>query len=209
MADEAHPHIWEYDSTELASILADPRQRLGLAILLDGSHPMTKRDLAVALAAEEEDSTPADASKAAVRRSLIHVNHLIVPKLTATGWVELHPEGIVPTDRLSTTERGRWSALLRSYDLEWEVLSTVLERPRYRRIVSILEERSRPIAIDALARELLTEDRNVQTADERTLAVTLHHADLPRLDALGVLEYDRDEQTVTPLDRRIFERILQ
>lgn len=67
------------------SILADPRQRRILSILLKKSHPMTERDLSVQLMAEEMGTVPSDVTEDDHRPVQVDLYHRCLPKLEAGG----------------------------------------------------------------------------------------------------------------------------
>ncbi|APX95224.1 DUF7344 domain-containing protein [Natronorubrum daqingense] len=72
-------------------------------------------------------------------------------------------------------------------------LLTVLANHRCRRILWYFRESSTTVAsVDDLVRAL----SDYTSEDESQLVVQLHHSALPRLDELGVLEYDSRSRTV-------------
>lgn len=186
---------------ECSAILADRRQRALLARLLDSGGPLTERDLAVELAARELGRAPPDVTEADLRQFRANLHHRYLPKLEAIGWIERTTGGVVATERLSF-ERTRLS--LPAVDADdgppWDALATLLGRPWRRDVVAIVADRDRPISLDRLADELAALERPARVPDgaERrsTLVVTLHHVDLPKLSAVGFVEYDADAKLV-------------
>lgn len=182
-------------------ILADRRQRALLARLLEAGGPLTERDLAVGIATRELGRSPSDMTEADLRQFRANLHHRYLPKLEEIGWIERTPEGVVATERLSF-ERTRLS--LPAVDADdgstWDALATLLGRPQRRDVVALVADRDRPISLDRLADELAAPERRARVPDgaERrsTLAVTLHHVDLPKLSAVGFVDYDADAKLV-------------
>lgn len=199
------------DAKLISSILSDVRQRRVLSLLADESSPLTERDLAVRLAALEEQHPPSLVSAPESRARLIVLHHQKLPKLEAAGLVKRTPAGIslVP-----------WFPLdLESYgivvppaddpdDPAWDLVAAVVERPYRRHVLSLVEAATEPISLETLANALLEREDDVDGLDADQLETRLHHIDLPKLTALDVLEYDHGERTVrasqslTPLQKR-------
>lgn len=201
MGSEIQPLPGDDDYLMRSTILADPRQRRVLSILLDQSHPMTDRDLAVQLAAREA-GTPSDVTEKDHQPIRVDLHHRCLPKLEAVGWIERHPEGVVAAEQLSFGDTDLSVADLRDPDHpSWEAVAALLARPRRQDLVSIIAGQRRPFALEELATELASRGYPSWTTDEgrdeSTLRSMLHHVDLPRLAAVGLIEYDRDEKTIT------------
>lgn len=186
---------------EQSSILDDSRQRCILSILLEHSHPMTDRDLAVQIAAREAGTTPSDLTEEDYGAIQADLHHRCLPKLEAVGWIERRPEGIVASESLSS---GKADPSLLSLedadaDVRWEQLAAVLARPHRKYLLSILVRKDRPLSLEELAGEVAAYEHPRWTidGDEETLSVALHHVDLPALEAVGLLRYDPDEKTIT------------
>lgn len=87
-------------------------------------------------------------------------------------------------------------------DPVWDAVSAVLTRPYRQELVAIVADRDSRIAVEELITELLDRSpRAPAPGDERALASTLHHADLPKLAEVGLIEYDAGERTVAPTPR--------
>lgn len=86
-----------------------------------------------------------------------------------------------------------------SADITEADLHQVLSVTRRRLAIDILANRSEPISLEALARAVARQEEEVdatsQEAIERTM-ITLHHRHLPKMDDIGVIEYDPDERRV-------------
>lgn len=189
-----------------ASILGDRRQRRLLDILRDRSLPLTERGLAVELAAREEDKPPADVTTEERRQRQLRLHHQDLPEFEAAGLIERRPDGVVSTEQFPLPEPNPPLPHIPGLDdPSGEELATLLSRPRRQDVVSLVVERDRPLALDEIAAELATSERRTASADdpvdESSLRITLHHVDLPKLDDIGLIEYDSDEKTVSPTPR--------
>lgn len=184
---------------EQSSILDDSRQRCILSILLEHSHPMTGRDLAVQIAAREAGTTPSDVTEEDPDGIQTDLHHRCLPKLEAVGWIERRPEGIVASESLSSGKADLSLLSLDDADVRWEQLAAVLARPHRKHLLSILVRKDPPLSLEELAVELAAYEHPRWTidGDEETLSVALHHVDLPTLEAVGLLRYDPDERTIT------------
>lgn len=94
-------------------------------------------------------------------------------------------------------------------DPDEERVLQLLTDERNRRILSVIEAADGPMALTALAEELLQDELTVTDADayERAvdrLCASLHHHRLPALDEAGILEYDHRDCVVAkrPHDRQ-------
>lgn len=183
----------------LSSILADPCQRHILALLLEQPQPLTDRDLAVQLAARESEKQSSEVAEEDVQQLLVDLYHQYLPELQTIGWIDRRPEGIVLTDQFPSEEIESSLPPLQDADRQWEILTTLLARPRRQHIVSILAGQEHPLTLEKLAVRLTAYEQITGTTDgdDPTLSVTLHHVDLPRLDEAGLIEYDPEEKTIT------------
>lgn len=202
MPSRGSPSSGDADDHVASSTLVDPCQQRILSILLEHSRAMTDRDIALQLAARETDTPPSDVAETDLQRRLVDLHHRYVPKLEALGLIERHPEGIVAAERLRS---GLTELLLspgRDPDIRRDTLTAVLARPRRQYILTTLAREDQPRGLDELAAELPAREQIPETTVESgaglPLPVVLHHVDLPRLDEAGLIEYDRDEKTITP-----------
>jgi len=197
MDGELQPLLGGRAGLERSAIIADPRQRRILSIL--GSQPMTADELGRRLAAVErdDDAVVADADRRSIRLDL---RHRCLPSLEAVGWIDRRPNGIRLSDPLSAVDISL-PPLQAPDDPAWPVVSALLARPSRRAILSVVAEHDEPLSITDLAAELRLRDDVVQPDDDRRLPIALHHVDLPKLAAIGILEYDPDARMVTPAPR--------
>lgn len=80
-------------------------------------------------------------------------------------------------------------------------LFDVLTDVRRRHVLTILAGRDASMAVDALARTVAgrVHDADPASLDEsriRDVHVALHHVHLPKLDEVGLVDYDRDDGAV-------------
>lgn len=188
-------------SREQSSILGEPRQRRVLSILLNQPQPMTVRDLGVQIAAHETERAPSDVPEEDHQPIRVDLHHRCLPKLEAVGWIERHPEGVIAAESLPFGDEESSFPDLQDPNYPWEAIGALLARPRRQDVVAIVAGQCHRLTLEGLATELAeyghaswaTERRE----DEPTLRSLLHHIDLPKLAEVGLIEYDRDEKTVT------------
>nr|WP_227380346.1 hypothetical protein [Haladaptatus halobius] len=163
---------------------------------------MTERDLAVQLTAQETEQSPSDLTEEDYQQIQMTLYHYCLPKLEATGWIERQPEGIIATERLFFEQTELSLPDIDDPDLpSWEALAPLLARPRRQHVASIIADYNQSLTLDELGTALTTSDHTTWEAEdggnEPTLLVTLHHVDLPKLEEVGLIEYDSDEKTIT------------
>lgn len=202
MACEASWPRGSGSAAELASILGNQRQRRILSILRGRSEPLSIRELATRLAADTTRAGPTDVSEEDVTSIRVDLRHRCLPKLEAVGWIERHPEGISATESFPFGNE-EWSLpdLEATDDRVWETISVLLGYPLRQELLQIVADRNHPLTVEELAAELAghsdapgTPERS--EADSRLLS-RLHHFDLPRLAAVGLVAYDPEEKTIT------------
>ena len=195
MDGESQSHPGGADGFEQGSIVADPRQRRILAILRRQGEPIPTVELGTRLAASDE-------SAAAAEQVELDLRHRCLPKLESVGWVERRPAGVCPVDPLPLECRSFDTPPVRDPDDPlWDVVGALLTRPYREAILSTVAARGDRLTVDSLAACLRDEDAVTWADDDRTLALSLHHVDLPKLSEMGAVAYDRDERTVAPVDR--------
>lgn len=80
---------------------------------------------------------------------------------------------------------------------EWH--DALASEPR-RLALGVLVEETGPVALADLSRAVAEAEGDADSADAdavRRHRIKFHHVHLPKLDDLGVVEYDRDERLVT------------
>lgn len=184
---------------ERSAILGDPRQRRILSILASQSRPTTVDELGRRLATAERDDDVAvdDADRRSVRLDL---RHRCLPSLESVGWIDRRPDGLRPADPLSAVDFSP-PPLQAPDDPAWPVVSALLARPFRRVVLSVLADRDQRLTLADLTAELRVRGDVASVDDDRQLPVVLHHGDLPKLAATGVIEYDPDARAVAPAPR--------
>ncbi|WP_436923693.1 DUF7344 domain-containing protein [Halosimplex amylolyticum] len=85
-------------------------------------------------------------------------------------------------------------------DLTESELFGVLSERRRRLLLDVLDERTTPLGLRELATGIVAREGGDPDDIEavRAVEIVLHHKHLPKLNALDVLDYDRDEKQITP-----------
>lgn len=97
-------------------------------------------------------------------------------------------------------EKGSNDRSAHEFDVLFEVLSN-----RYRRLVLHRLEEDETVGVDELAREV---DVFVD-ADPPRITTRLHHVHLPKMDRIGILDYDPRTKTVRYYGNRLIEEALE
>jgi len=188
------------DGLKRSSILADPRHRRILSILRSRSKPTTVDELGRRLATTDRDDaeTVTERALASIR---IDLRHRCLPNLEAVGWIDRQPEGIrVDEARFVETVGLSPPELTASSDRAWNVVSALLARPYRRDVLSVVATHDDRLSVTDLAVEL-QERQATRTDGDEPLTLALHHVDLPKLAATGVIEYDPGRKSVRRTDR--------
>lgn len=159
------------------------------------SRPVTVDELCHQLAAMDRDDADAGGSSLESIRTELH--HHCLPSLEAVGWLERRPDGLHLDEPLFDGSLPfSLPALRRPDDPIWELVSALLARPYRARLLVAVAKHDGYLTVEELAATLQGQD-----VDERTLRLALHHVDLPKLAAVGSVEYDRDGRAAAPTDR--------
>lgn len=94
--------------------------------------------------------------------------------------------------RQSETTAGETNDLTTS-ELHW-----LFADPRCKQTLEALEELTLPVALDTLAARIATGDAESDgdAAAQPKIAARLHHAHLPKMDRLGLVEYDPETKRI-------------
>lgn len=181
------------DRQRLSGVLADETARRLLCRLHSG--PGTPADLAASLAAAERNCSAAAVTPEEQRRYEHRLHHDYLPRLEDAGLVD-HDAGqlvrltALPTDQFAVT----FPAVEAPDDPAWDAVATVLARQYRYPLLSLLADADGPVPLSVLAANLA--EAAPDAADtSRELSVALHHVDLPKLEAVGVVTYDLGERT--------------
>lgn len=189
----------------LAASLLAPRRRAVLATVRSaGALPLS--ELAVRVAARERGVPPGDVTPDRYNRVHVSLRHAHVPKLVDAGVLERDREGDLTIVRPTASVRdGDWTEAVEAavrIDESGEAVATLLAEPRRVRVLSLLREAG-PLPLEDVARavaEAEAADDEPTEGDVTSVAVSLHHSHLPKLAAVGVLEYDSEERRAAVAD---------
>lgn len=93
------------------------------------------------------------------------------------------------------------TAAITEADRHW-----ILTSERRRTLLEVLEDRSAPVGVEALAAAIGEAELGVEALEPETverIAITLHHNHLPKLDDAGVVEYDTTSNHVSFFQDRL------
>lgn len=167
-----------------------------LSALLDRSGPTTARELAEELARSPPSGEPGGRSLQSV---WIRLHHVHLPKLAEEGLVAWNEsEGIVMATDHPALDRDRVRRTLDEAD-ESDELEPTVRHERRRRVLSVLETGTEPLALASLARVVAVREAERIPSSEtvREVQIALHHVHLPALERAGLVEYEADAGTVT------------
>jgi len=185
------------DRQQLSSILTDRQSRRVLASLQAG--PLTDRDLAVAFAAAERDCPRSSVTADERRRHRRLIRHVHLPRLTDAGLATQSGDGLVrPVPGTLDRYAVQFPALDDPDHSSWPAAAVVLGRSYRYPLLSSVDDSDDTVSLFDLAERLVDcETPQLDTDTARTLAVVLHHVDLPKLVSVGLLEYDTGTRAVT------------
>lgn len=85
-------------------------------------------------------------------------------------------------------------------DLTQSERHTLLMSRRRRLVVEILEMKAPPTELSDLATEITRREEGAEECCDQTrqkVEISLHHNHLPKMDALGVIDYDTEQHRIT------------
>lgn len=87
-----------------------------------------------------------------------------------------------------------------------EDLYDLLGNCRRRYVIDYLREHREPTSLDTLARRVAARENNtsvaeVTTAERKRVYTSLQQTHLPRMDEVGVVEFDKERGVITPADQ--------
>lgn len=167
------------------------RRRAILACLLDDA-PLRVPTLAERLAADDAAASAPDPE--AVDRVAANLHHVHLPALEAVGLIDRDRAAgtVAPSDHLLYDDPDFRGFLAADDGLD-DLVECLADDCR-RAVLKVLDEREEPITRDDLARAAAPP----LSARAEELRVDLHHVHLPKLDAMGLLEYDASTAIVEP-----------
>lgn len=175
-------------NTRLSEALSSEHCRQIIRILRGRNGTITEGELADRLA------TPQDSTSEETLR--IRMHHLHLPKLADMGLVEWDDAA----QEVAPTEHTLYDALDDSGAADdRDSIAPVLADDRRRSIVAIVHAENGTVTRTDLAHELASLEAAGEPAPSRveTVALHLHHHQLPKLADAGLLEYERADGTIT------------
>ncbi|MFB6175540.1 MAG: hypothetical protein ABEI99_00045 [Halobaculum sp.] len=185
------------------SALSERRRRRLLGLLADRSEELPELELTVKLAIRETDRSLdalTDEEIERVHRLLYHQDLPLLDSVSLVDW-DRRGETVRRTDHAVYTDP-TFRAVIDDEDAHWDDILPNLADTRRRRLLRILSDSEDRTAVDTLATKLLVsevtdEGEATVSADcFDTLRVELHHVHLPKLDDSGLIDWNRDEETV-------------
>lgn len=188
---------------ELLDNLNDRQRRRILRLLEDQSEPMTERELAEQLVAEDGNKSVEEVSEGAIEGVRIQLQHAHLPRLNdadLVSWDE--SDETVASSEHSVYDDPMFQRLLEMEDDEWDDVIASITGERRRDVLSVLESKEESVRRDVLAHEIAAREANGQSWADAVDSVRteLHHVHLPKLEGAGLVEYDADDGTVTYQD---------
>jgi DNA-binding transcriptional ArsR family regulator len=197
---------------DLFAVLAGARRRTVLRLVRERSpEGIGTDDLGRRLAAESADRG-SDAGADERRAVRVALHHRLLPRLTDAGLLEETADGSLVTADHWVFDDPRFEDLLsrrqRGDPDDLDAAFGALADGRRRLALSVLDTYARPIALEALAREVASrEDRRLAESGPRdrvdAVLASLVHVHLPRLDDDGLVDYDADEGRVSAADHPV------
>lgn len=176
-------------------------RRRVLAVLAEAGGPVRAAELVRRTAASASGATPVPGGRYQRRRRRT-LRHVHLPALANAELVTWDYSGgtVAPSDHVLYDLPDLDRVL--SPDDRWNEVYRCLAAARRRWVLAILDDADDPLARSTLAAELFATDpaggRSSESVDD--VLAALHHVHLPRLDAAGLVTYDRDRRTVALID---------
>lgn len=181
--------------------LSVARRRRILGVLLAAAGPLREAELVRRVVAAEtgRSSVPGSRRQRRRRRTLQHVHLPALANASLVDWTD-------PGSPVSVTDHPIFDQPnvdhLLSPDDRWDDVYACLAVGRRRHILARLDVESGPLPLSELATDLdAVAPETGETASARSsVSPLLHHVDLPRLDEVGLVSYDRDARSVALAD---------
>lgn len=193
-ADSASP---ARDGRDVFDGLTSLRRRRILAILVDGTDPVDVPELARRLAAVEEGCLPATVPEEATEALLVDLRHVQLPALGDAGLLEWNETArtVVAADHPAFDDEAFRHLIETRGDVDDVVDCLASERRRL--VLALLHTNDGPMAREELAREVAAyQCHEASDGAIEEVEVSLHHAHLPKLEDVGLVEQDREATTV-------------
>lgn len=182
--------------------VANHRRRHILTLLLDRMSPVTEEDLAINLAATEQEKSllaVTEEEVQSIRTGLTHVQLPALENANLVSW-DRTTETVTTTDHPAPQDP-KFTRIIETDAHGWDDVLANLAYTRRRIVLSILKDQKAPISRTALAQRITTYETDEGTTSDvdpsEALCASLHHVHLPRLQQAGFITYDTDANTVT------------
>lgn len=179
--------------TELFDVLTDGTRRRIIRIVRGQSGSITEQQLLDRLTSDTDSDLEPETGQTSQFIPLYHVH---LPKLAEAGIVEWDrsAETVTATEH-PVSEIDRLEQRISSKG--WGSIASALADTRRRQALSIIESASDRITYEELTNELRRRETSGQNSNRQELRMQLHHHHLPKLEAVGLVEYDHDESVVS------------
>ncbi len=207
--------------------LADSDNRAVLGTLGEADEPLSEDALATRILDRRADETDRRADETdrrgddsttqtdADREELcLELHHRLLPRLVDAGLVCRTDEGVTLGDHPALSDPRVDSVVARADRSLSDDQFDLVGRPRRCTILSVLATRDGPVSVETLARDLHARRNGHDRPDDGEtdpiidrLRASLHHADLPALEAAGFVAYDAESNRVEPGTDSGFDRL--
>ena len=201
-------------SNPILRTIAVRRRRLVLAILQDQTSPLSERELATHLVAEEGEKSLVAVTSEEAAEVHADLHHVHLPRLTAASLVERDSEAeTVTTTNHPVLDDPQLKMIIEADEDGLDAVLANLASQRRRTVLAVLADSDGPMSREDLA----TAVRRKAEADSQRTSVepggngstnvlaSLHHVHLPNLDETGLVTYDAEEGTAVYEGHPVFE----
>lgn len=183
------------DRTATLRVLVPAERRRVLSLVLDSTAPIDTWTLAERAVADERGTSISDVPEADAKSMLARLQQIHLPALDDAGLVTWYTgDALVSPTGHPGLRDPLVLRLLRRDDAE-DVIEALADRRR-RNALAVLQAERDTMSVSALAESVAERDPDGAGAVDH-VSVSLRHAHLPKLDAAGLVEYDREDATVT------------
>lgn len=192
------------------SAVENCRRRQILMLLGDRVSPVDEEELAIHLAATEQDKSLLEVTDEEVIPIQVDLVHAQLPVLEAASLVDWdRQEGTVSTRDHPVLNDPKFQRILETEAEGWDDVLANLANDRRRIILSVLKDRDAPMARADLAIEIHAHETGGRSDLDydavQDCCATLHHVDLPKLQQAGLVAYDIETGTARYIGHEAFD----
>lgn len=183
---------------EVFFCLARPARRFVLSCVTNNrSRSVCRDELDTAFVGWYTQKPPNEMSTTDYRAAITALRHVHLPALVDTGFVREVDNLIVSNGHPALLDPGIKSAITSvESDGTGPVFEALADGER-RSILDVLTHQYRPMHVEELAQELAARlTTSTDPAAHERIQIRLHHQQLPKLAALGLISYDRERDLV-------------